>query len=134
MKLIESAGGILIEKKKVLLCKRSINEKRFPRCWGCPAGKRDNPKESFNQMAIREVKEESGLDFSPGVLFGVYEMDIGELHIITHLFLGEFSGDIDFDENEVEECEWFDYQEAKKLELSFFYGKVIDDLHEEGLF
>tara|TARA_Y100000310_G_C20491470_1_gene719446 strand:- start:248 stop:649 length:402 start_codon:yes stop_codon:yes gene_type:complete len=132
MKTIESAGGILIKDKRILLCKRSIQEKRFPRCWGCPAGKREG-QELFNELAVREVKEESGFDFIPKELFGIYEMDLRDVRVISHLYLGTFSGEINFDKDEVEECQWFTYNGTKELTLSFFYEKVISDLYQKGL-
>lgn len=132
MLIIESAGGLLIKDKEIILCKRGKIEKRFPLCWGCPAGRRDNQEESFKEIAIREVKEEAGFDFVPHQLFGIYEMELDDRKVITHLFLGEFSGEISFDGEEVEDCKWFTYEKAKKLVLSFFYKKVLDDLHQEG--
>lgn len=133
MKEIITAGGILIKNKKILLCKRAKGEKRYPFCWGCPAGRRDYPDESFEKMAIREVKEESGFDFTPKKLFGIYEMDLDDRKVISHLYLGEFSGNINFDKDEVEDCQWFTYEETKKLTLSFFYEKVLSDLHQQEL-
>jgi ADP-ribose pyrophosphatase YjhB (NUDIX family) len=97
MRTIESAGGILLDEKKILLCKRGKIEKRFPGRWGCPAGRRDTLEESFEDIAIREVGEESGLDFRPRKLFDVYEMELDDRKVVTHLFLGDYSGNIHFD-------------------------------------
>ena len=84
-------------------------------------------------MAAREVEEECGLKFKPKELFGIYEMEIEDRKVISHLFLGDFSGDIQFDKEEVEDCRWCSYEEAKKLELSFFYDRVIEDLRLKGI-
>ncbi|MBT5021301.1 NUDIX hydrolase [Candidatus Woesearchaeota archaeon] len=132
MLTIDSAGGILIKEvdgvKNILLCKRASTEPRFPGCWGCPAGRRDNQEESFEEIAVREVNEETGLEFNIGSLFGIYGMQLDDRKVITHLFLGDFSGEICFDFDEVEDCKWLTYSEAKKLELSFFYDEVLDNL------
>jgi 8-oxo-dGTP pyrophosphatase MutT (NUDIX family) len=68
-------------------------------------------------LLFREVGEESGLDFRPRKLFDVYEMELDDRKVVTHLFLGDYSGNIHFDGEEVEDCQWYTLAEARKLEL-----------------
>lgn len=60
---------ILIEDGKVLLVKRG--KEPFFGEWAIPGGRIEN-QESAEQCAIREMKEETGLDIEIGKLVGLY--------------------------------------------------------------
>jgi 8-oxo-dGTP pyrophosphatase MutT (NUDIX family) len=55
MEIIVSAGGVIINKNKIVLVENEKND-----IWGFPKGKIKN-KESFFDAAIREIYEETGL-------------------------------------------------------------------------
>ena len=133
MELRISAAAVIVKDKKILLCKRSKNERLFPEYWTCPGGKLDNPEELLSEVVKREVKEEIGLDFQPTKMWGFYEMIQDDFHNISHVFLGEISGKIKIDKEEVKECKWFIHQETKDLPIAFSYREAIEDLHKKGI-
>ncbi|KAJ4291783.1 hypothetical protein N0V90_009678 [Kalmusia sp. IMI 367209] len=55
--------GIVVfnEKGELLLVKRATSEKAFPDFWEVPGGKVDEPDESLLHAAVRELREEAGL-------------------------------------------------------------------------
>ena len=122
-----------MEENRVLLCKRSKNERLFPGFWGIAGGKLEGPSESLAIAVKREVKEEIGLDFEPKEMFGFYECIREDFHSISHVFLGEWSGELKIDRKEVEECRWFTYDGTKKIDLAFSYLEAIEDLHKREL-
>ncbi len=106
-----AAGIILYENGKILLQKRSDNQK-----WALHGGAMELG-ETTEEAAIREAKEEIGivpekLDFygvfSGKEMYHVYP-DGNEVHIIsTVYFCDKYSGNIKIDDNEVLQVEWFD--------------------------
>jgi hypothetical protein len=63
-KLRKGAAGIIIQDKKVLLIKRGINSEKFPGYWGMPGGRYEQD-ETPEETVMREVKEETALEFTP---------------------------------------------------------------------
>lgn len=55
------AAAILVYEDCVLLVRRSITERFLPGVWGVPCGKA-NPGEKLDEAAVRELREETGLD------------------------------------------------------------------------
>ena len=134
MRLVVSASAAIIKGNKILLAKRSNTEDKFPGCWTFAGGKLDDPADTLAETAVREVKEEIGLDLKNPKMFGFYESFSPDCHAIGHVFIGEASGELKLDPEEVEECGWFSYQETLKLEMAFAYRDVLDDLHHKGFF
>lgn len=54
-------GGAVINDNKILILKRSDQEKVYPGMWELPSGKKES-LEDWEQCLIREIKEETGLD------------------------------------------------------------------------
>jgi mutator protein MutT len=131
-KMTITTGAIILKDKKILLARRADHDVTLPGHWGCAGGRQD-PGEELTDTVRREVKEEIGLDFSPTEEFGTYEMDYEGILLIQHVFLGNFSGELDLDPDEASECRWFTYDEAKDLNFSFSYKKVLDDLHKKDM-
>jgi 8-oxo-dGTP diphosphatase len=55
------AAAILVHEDRVLLVRRSITERFLPGVWGVPCGKVE-PGEKLDEAAVRELREETGLD------------------------------------------------------------------------
>jgi len=87
------------------------------------------PGEKPEDIVVREVKEEVGLQFKPTKLFSRGVWKDRELN----RFLGIYRGRIYIQAEEIVDYGWFNYEEAVKLELAFDYKKVLQKLHEEGL-
>lgn len=126
--MILAASGIILQNKKILLLQRSNYTKNYPGFWGCPGG-RAELGETAEQNVIREVKEECNLDFKPSEIFksGIWQ------DRNYYRFLGEWTGDIKIQEEEVLNYNWFKFNEAIKLDLSFDYKEVIELLYKKQL-
>ncbi|HPO05657.1 MAG TPA: NUDIX hydrolase [Candidatus Gracilibacteria bacterium] len=121
MKLIITAGAIIFnEKKQILLVKRPENKKLFPGFWSIPGGKMEE-NENLTTCVIREVKEETNLDFLPerNYLFQEYIKD--DIHNISHIFMGKYQGKIL--ENDL--VKWFSISDLSEEMLAFDYYQLI---------
>jgi 8-oxo-dGTP pyrophosphatase MutT (NUDIX family) len=108
MKLQFSAGGIVIKGQEVLLCQHSQHHG-----WVFPKGLigDKNEKESKEETAIREVKEETGIDgkitktLTPVEYWFVYEGE--KVKKTVYYFLMEHvGGNIAQHDHEMEDVEW----------------------------
>jgi 8-oxo-dGTP diphosphatase len=133
MKFIIGCGAAILENNKLLLTKRVSSKKKFPNCWTFPAGRLEETDGSVKEAAIRELKEEVNLDFVPKEKLGFYEIHWKDKIIFSFVFLGDWSGDLRIQEEEISEFGWFSYEETKKLKLAFSYSEAIEDLHKKEL-
>ncbi len=126
--MILASSGIILQEKKILLLQRSNYTKNYPEFWGCPGGRAEKG-ETAKQNVIREVKEECNLNFSPTSILksGVWQ------DRNFYRFLGNWEGKIQIQELEVLTYDWFSYQEALKLNLSFDYREVLELLFKKQL-
>ena len=126
--MILAASGIILQNKKILLLQRSNYTKNYPEFWGCPGGRAEKD-ETAEQNVIREVKEECNLNFSPTSILktGVWQ------DRNYYRFLGNWNGEIEIQELEVLDYNWFTYNEAIKLKLSFDYKEVVELLYKKQL-
>ena len=126
--MILAASGIILKNKKILLLQRSNYTENYPGFWGCPGGRAEQG-ETAEQNVIREVKEECNLDFKPITVFksGIWQ------NRSYYRFLGEWTGEIKIQEEEVLNYDWFKFNEAIKLDLSFDYKEVIELLNKNQL-
>lgn len=123
MKREFSAGGIVFNKGKVLLTKHSQNKH-----WSFPKGLID-PGQTSEQAAIREVKEEGGVEAEIIDKIGynkyVYTLNGEKIFKVVVYFLMKYlSGDPKDHDWEVEEAGWFNPDEALKT-LSFSRDKEL---------
>ena len=126
--MVLSASGLILEQNKILLLKRSNYSERYPEFWGCPGGRAEKG-ETAEQNVIREVKEECNLDFTPTKI-----IKIGNWQGLKYYrFLGNWSGEIKIQEEEVTDYNWFTFRETAKLQLAFDYKEVIETLHQQNL-
>jgi len=129
---MHAAGALIIEKldniKKILLIKRSPDKKVYPNAWAFPGG-RSEEGESPEDTVIREIKEEIDLDF---VIERLFETNINSEKTV-YRFLGEASGEIVLQEEEVADSGYFSFEESFNLDLGFNCAEVIGMLRDEGL-
>ena len=126
--MIITASAAIIQENKILLVKRIASALLFPGYWAFPGGKSE-PGETSEQIAIREVKEETNLDFVPSEMF----MKAFYQDRTMHRFIGSWSGEIIIQEDELSDYNWFSYNETHVLDLAFDYREVIAVLHKKGL-
>lgn len=126
--MILAASGIILQRKRILLLQRSHYTQNYPGFWGCPGGRAEKD-ETAEQNVIREVKEECNLDFKPTQIIktGIWQ------DRKYYRFLGEWTGGIKIQEEEVLDFNWFKFNEAIKLNLSFDYKEIIELLYNKQL-
>jgi 8-oxo-dGTP diphosphatase len=69
-----------------LLLQRSGLSKHFAGCWETPGGKPD-PRESFDQALVREVREETGLEVQLDGVVGASEFELEKIRVVV-LYMG----------------------------------------------
>lgn len=123
-----ASSAAIIKEKEILLVKRSSYTSEFSGCWAFPGGRADTG-ETPEQNVIREVKEETGLEFTPKEIIKTGQYKERELY----RFIGEWDGEIKIQEEEIVDYGWFTYDQCVELDLAFDYGEVIEILHRRGL-
>ncbi len=115
----EVATFLVNEKNEILLERRSKNKKYSPNKWGLCAGHVDTG-ETLKSAAIREIKEEVGIDVHENDLipFGEVEHFIDETNShLTHfyyLLCNKKESEFTIQEEELSEVKWFSYAEIIK--------------------
>ncbi len=109
---------------EILLTKRNIEP--FKGKWCLPGGHIDQ-YENVRDAVVREVREETGLDFTPN-FFGYFDESIPEMNIhnVVLMFNGIGSGEPARQESEVEAMEWHGLAEALTLPLAFFHNDILE--------
>ncbi|OOE14848.1 8-oxo-dGTP diphosphatase [Fictibacillus arsenicus] len=121
------------DRDKVLLIKRP-NERSFPG-YLAPGGKVDFP-ESLIDGAIREVKEETGLDVSNLVFKGIDEYvnpKENVRYMVFNYWTGTFSGELLEDPPEGE-LVWVPISEALELPMQNWFKERFPLFFESGTF
>lgn len=125
MKREFSAGGIVFnDKGQVLVTQHSQNKH-----WSFPKGLLDHPEQTMAESALREVKEEGGIEAEildkVGYSKYVYSFN-GEkiFKIVTYFLMKYTSGDIKDHDFEVSEAGWYTPEDALK-QLTFSQDKVL---------
>lgn len=125
MKREFSAGGIVFNSKgQVLVTQHSQNKH-----WSFPKGLLDHPEQTMEESALREVKEEGGVEAEilGKVGYGKYVYTFkGEkiFKIVTYFLMKYVSGDIADHDFEVSDIGWFEPKEALK-KLTFSQDKEL---------
>ena len=109
---------------EVLLTRRKIEP--FEGRWCLPGGHID-PGEPARVAVIREVKEETGLDFEASFA-GYLDEIIPErgIHAVVLVFSGPATGELVPSEGEVSEIAWIPIQEARSMSLAFTHNVILD--------
>ena len=83
--------------------------------WGLPGGWADEA-ESLRQAAIRETKEEVGLEIEIDGDLPIYDLDKPELDRHFYAFLGTIkSGEVTIDNSELLAAQWYSFDDIKSL-------------------
>lgn len=126
--IIEKDGKFLLVKEK----KTKAKDK-----WNHPAGWIDLEENIINAVK-RETKEETGFDFEPKNILGVYvlvKQEIGDLHhAIKIVFTGEISENQDkYMTDEIAEIKWFTPEEIENMDLNTLRDKDIKTMVKDYL-
>ena len=125
MPIATVAAIIKNDEGKILLTRRNVEP--FKGQWCLPGGHIDQ-FENARDAAVREVKEETGLDFDANFLNYSDEI-IVELnwHAVVLVFVGKGAGELAAQEREVTDVAWFSLDEARSLSLAFVHNKILDE-------
>lgn len=111
---------IINDKRQVLLQKRSNNKRFNPNKWGSCAGHVD-AYESLEEAALRELKEEVGLQISKNYLYPFLEKQIFKKDAnshITYLYYTKCNKkekEFVIQEEELSEVKWFDINQVIEM-------------------
>jgi 8-oxo-dGTP diphosphatase len=120
-------GAIIIDNGRVLLVKRGhaplLGE------WSIPGGVLE-VGEMLRQAAIREAREETGLEVEPGELLGVFDRVIREngrirYHYVLIDFLCRVVSGTACCGSDADEVRWFTQEDAAQLKLAPDTAEVI---------
>jgi len=109
---------------RILLTRRNVEP--FKGQWCLPGG-HIHRYEPVKDAIIREVKEETGLDFD-AQFFSYFDEIIPQrgIHAVVMVFRGCGRGTLNAQPHEVTEAEWFSTDEARSLPLAFAHNEILD--------
>ncbi len=115
-------------KGEILLGKRSKNHVAYPNYWGLPGGIA-NFNEPLTSTAVREVKEEMGIDVEI-IKKGkdVYEEmpnKHSKLHALGTVFHAKIISGTPKPKDETSEVKWFKPSEIRKMSLAFSHKEIL---------
>lgn len=127
-----NVSAIVINKNKVLLMQRDINDKHFPGHWGVPGGGMEEGDESLEATAIREVSEEMGLLIKPlQIRYNNRYKDV-----VFIVLIAELVKSVDFNEeltisDEVYNYAWVGLEDIKDKKFTpFTKERIVEILNE----
>jgi 8-oxo-dGTP diphosphatase len=108
----------------ILLTKRSVSP--FRGQWCLPGGHIDD-YETAEAAVVREVEEETGLQFSSPVFLHYFNEVFPEhhFHAVALAFSGSGVGSIELKPDEVAEIQWFSLADALTLPLAFNHLQIV---------
>ena len=121
--MIQSATVLLFNQGKIL----GVSRKDNPSDFGLPGGKLEK-NESHRQAAVREVKEETGLDIFG--LFQVFERQDVDSYNIT--FVAQWKGEIETTEKGT--VKWITFEELKAGKFGAYNTALEEHLINIGFF
>ena len=111
------------EKEYVLITRRRINP-YINKC--CLPGGHINKYETAEDAIIREVREETGLDFLPHFYNYFDEILPDEnIHAVVLVFAGASDGTLSRDNAEVSDAKWILLNDAVNYDLAFHHGEIL---------
>lgn len=135
MKII--AGCVVEKDNKILMVQEGLDF-----CygqWNFPAG-HVNEFENVTDAAVREVKEETGLDVKLKGVLPICETELrNETHVIIRFVAEVIGGKIEFDSNEILDVKWIDIKDIEKMTeeqlRNYLVGKnIIKDYIENRIY
>ena len=117
---------IIIEDNKVILIKRLNNP--FKDHWAIPGGVVEYG-EKVEDAAVREAKEETGLDIELTKLVGVYSDPDRDPrgHTVTVAFLSKIIGGTLKSDSDAKDAKFIDISELKNMKLAFDHNEILKD-------
>jgi len=112
--------------EEILLIKRG-NEP-FKGQYALPGGFLDE-KETIEEAAIREAREETGLTVSPQAILGVYSTPSRDPrgHVVSVVFIMHVDAGIVQGGDDAEDAQWHSLAALNLNELAFDHNKIVSD-------
>jgi diadenosine hexaphosphate hydrolase (ATP-forming) len=124
MKRVEQAGGVVFRRRSETIEILLVRSKKDPSIWVFPKGHVE-PGESLQQTALRETREEAGVDGEPlGPVGPPLEFTSGSEAVRVHYFLIRATRTVDG--AEPREKRWFE-ADAARMNLSFDTARELLD-------
>lgn len=127
-----SWSALIIKDKKILLIKRAKTLKSYPWYWWIPWWWQEW-NETPEEIVIREVKEEVGLDFIPTKLYDRSVTLNCWNEYDSYRFIWDYEWEISLQAEEAEEYSWFDYNSAIELNLAYDNRRFIELLYNDWI-
>ena len=117
---------IILENDKIILIKRLNNP--FKNHWAIPGGFVEYG-EKVEDAAVREAKEETGLDIELTKLVGVYSDPDRDPrgHTVTIAFLSKIIGGTLKSASDAKDAKFIDINELKNMKLAFDHNEILKD-------
>lgn len=117
---------IILEDNKVVLIKRLNNP--YKDYWAIPGGFVEYG-EKVEDAAVREAKEETGLDIELIKLVGVYSDPNRDPrgHTVTIAFLSKIVGGTLKSDSDAKDAKFIEINELKNMKLAFDHNEIIKD-------
>jgi mutator protein MutT len=125
----QSVTGVVTSSDKpgqILLTLRSTELEQFGGMWCLPGGHVDVGEYNIEAI-VREVREETGLEFDPHY-FDQFEENYPEYqhHVWVNAYVGDvIGGNPNRQEAEVTQMQWFALDEACEMALAFGHEKIL---------
>jgi len=135
------AGALIERDEKYLLVQEAHNSTGEAGQWNHPAGWIE-VGEDPRKTAVREVKEETGYDFEPTHVLGIYSLvkkenkdKTGDIqHSLKIIFTGFVSGGAAQTEGDVVDAKWFTSSDIEQMDITTLRDmdikKMINDYTE----
>ena len=134
MKEVNICSWIIIDNnKRILLIKRWLLVKNNKNYWAVPSWKCEK-WEDLEIAAVREVKEEVGLDFHVRKLYfkeTVWNNENEDIIKTFHRYLWKVDGKISLQEEECDGYGWFSYEETTDLLMTSSMKNLLKKLHND---
>ncbi|MAU08663.1 MAG: hypothetical protein CL607_02485 [Anaerolineaceae bacterium] len=115
-----SAGSV----GNILLTRRQVEPDKGQ--WALPGG-HTKPGEDRKSAIIREIKEQTGLEFGAHFFMQHNELaDDSEGQVIVHVFRGCAKGTLNDQHSEPSEVAWFPVEAARQEKLAFSHNRFVD--------
>jgi 8-oxo-dGTP diphosphatase len=102
------------------------------RGWWCLPGGHIDLYEPARDAIIREVKEETGLDFDARFIRYFDEViPARDIHAVVLVFEGPGTGTLQAQPGEVTDIGWFSLDEARALPLAFRHNQILEEIARE---
>ena len=121
-----TVNAVIEKDGKFLLVQEGYDKGPDAKTWNLPGGWIDTKNDDPIKAIIREVREETGLKFTPQFVIGIFSLERKDLeeyhhatvHPIRILFGGKVAGRIEIEaKDEILNARWFSFTEIKKMNL-----------------